>query len=107
MDTLICIIIKFSASFFLYNFCFIFKASTTNQTKPDTQKSVKRNSRNSIPEKHRKTVKNKRREQDPCISTLIINRVDRYGGVFLFALNWLFRLVLDVLNLSTHLAIHM
>ncbi|KAK6639803.1 hypothetical protein RUM43_008078 [Polyplax serrata] len=83
------------------------RVPTTSQVKSETQKSTKRTARNCQPEKHRKTVRNKRREQEPCISAILKIRMDRYGGVLLFALNWLLRLVLDVLGLSTHLAIHM
>ncbi|EEB17946.1 conserved hypothetical protein [Pediculus humanus corporis] len=80
----------------------------TRKAKSETQKTTKRNIRTCQPEKqHRKSFRNKRREQEPCLSTLIKVRMDRYGGVLLFALNWLLRLVLDVLGLSTHLAIHM
>lgn len=86
---------------------FYFLGTPSNLNKSDQQKSARRNNRPSQPEKHRKTVKGKRKDQDLGLSAMIKNRIDRYGGMLLFALRWLLHLVLDVLGLSIHLALHM
>lgn len=83
------------------------RAPIPSQSKSDQQKSARRNGRPSQPEKHRKSLKGKRKDQDTSLSAMIKNRLDRYGGVLLFALRWLLHLVLDVLGLSINLALHM
>lgn len=58
-------------------------------------------------EKPRKAQKSKRKEQEPCIPLIVKQRVEIYGGILLRAIKWFLQLVMDVLGLSTHLAVHM
>ncbi|KAL0276854.1 UNVERIFIED_CONTAM: hypothetical protein PYX00_004331 [Menopon gallinae] len=87
------------------------RGPSNNQGKSEQQKSSSSSSRRSVRtcqvEKPRKTQKSKRKEQEPCISLIVKQRVEVYGGILLRAVKWFLQLVMDVLGLSTHLAIHM